>query len=40
MTGKTNGRGPDRTGSVPGPGRAPGAERGATAPDQGRNGQL
>ncbi|MET8699509.1 hypothetical protein ABZW10_11665 [Kitasatospora sp. NPDC004723] len=37
---KAQGRGPDRTGSVPGPGRAPGAERGATAPDQGRNGQL
>ncbi|WP_380281092.1 hypothetical protein [Kitasatospora purpeofusca] len=37
---KANGRGPGRPGSVPGPGRAPGAERGATTPDQGRNGQV
>ncbi|MFE2178054.1 hypothetical protein [Kitasatospora sp. NPDC059462] len=36
---KSNGRRPGRTGTVPAPGRAPGAERGATAPDQGRNGQ-
>ncbi|GAA1389163.1 hypothetical protein GCM10009639_16560 [Kitasatospora putterlickiae] len=34
--GKANGR----PGTVPGPGRAPEAEHGATAPDQGRNGRL
>ncbi|MFE7558750.1 hypothetical protein [Kitasatospora sp. NPDC057500] len=36
---KADGRAPGRTGTVPGPGRAPAAEHGATAPDQGRNGQ-